>query len=522
MARKVKILIVEDDPIDFELCGRELRKAGYEPECRRVDTRPGFLEALQRDRWDLVLCDYQLPQFDAMEALELLRENSGDIPFLVVTGSMSEETAVDCLKRGADNYILKENLGRLGPAVDQALKMLEDRRERRRLEEQLRQTQRMEAVGQLAAGIAHDFNNILTAIIGNTQLLLDGVRQDGEEDDPLLSSLTQIERAGQRASTLTRQLLTFSRQQVTRMEVLEPSGIVADMEKMLRRLVSEDIEIEMDLGGAVPPVQADAGQLEQIVMNLVVNASDAMLDGGKLSIRTGSTAVPDEEARTHEVEAGDYAFFEVGDTGTGIDADTLAHMFEPFFTTKPVGKGTGLGLATVHGVARQLGGFVTVQSELGKGTVFRVLIPASAAPFERSGAAGRGEAPTGNETILVCEDDAIVRSVTSKALERYGYQVLIADGPGRALSLAQAHPGTIHLLVTDVIMPRMNGRALAEELRSIHPETRVLFVSGYPADAIGRRGVINPEVEFLPKPFTIRALLQRVREVLDMHGVTTP
>jgi nitrogen-specific signal transduction histidine kinase len=385
----------------------------------------------------------------------------------------------------------------------------------RHLEEQLRQSQKMEAVGQLAGGIAHDFNNLLTAILGSTQLLLHNM----PPEDPRREDAEEIKLAGHRAAELTRQLLAFSRRQVLAPKVLDLNAVVANMERMLRRLLGEDIELVTSLDATAGAVNADPGQLEQVLLNLAVNARDAMPPpgGGRLSIETARFTLHEEHVeRRHRLPPGDYACLVVGDTGVGMDEATQAHLFEPFFTTKEVGKGTGLGLATVYGIVKQSGGYIWVYSERGRGTTVKVYLPrvpgvAEAPPLAPAPSEVRG----GHETVLLVEDAAPVRALARRSLEARGYRVLDAsDGPA-ALELSARHGAPIDLLVTDVVMPGMSGRELAERLAPVRPRMKVLYTSGYTDDAMVRQGVLTAGVAFLQKPFVPDSLARKVREVLD-------
>jgi PAS domain S-box-containing protein len=382
----------------------------------------------------------------------------------------------------------------------------------RHLEEQLRQSQKMEAVGQLAGGIAHDFNNLLTAILGSTQLLLHST----PPDDARREDIEEIRNAGLRAAELTRQLLAFSRRQVLAPKVLELNAVVVNMEKMLRRLLGEDVELATSLDHGTGAVSADPGQLEQVLLNLAVNARDAMPGGGRLDLATSRFTLDQEHIeRRHRMAAGDYACLAVTDTGVGMDEATQAHLFEPFFTTKEVGKGTGLGLATVYGIVKQSGGYIWVYSEAGRGTTVKVYLPrvpgVAEAPAAPVVAAVRG----GDETVLLVEDAAPVRVLARRSLEGRGYRVLDAsDGPA-ALELSARHEGRIDVLVTDVVMPGMSGRELAERLAPERPSMKVLYTSGYTDDTMVRQGVLTAGVAFLQKPFVPDTLARKVREVLD-------
>ncbi len=386
--------------------------------------------------------------------------------------------------------------------------------ERVQLEQQLRQAQKMEAVGRLAGGIAHDFNNILTAITGYADLLL----EDLGPADPRRQDAEEVRKAAERAAGLTRQLLAFSRQQVLQPSVMDVNALVGDLQKMLGRLLGEDVDLNTRLHPAAGRVKADAGQLEQVLMNLAVNARDAMPRGGKLTLETANADLDERFAAEHyPARPGPYVMIAVTDTGTGMSEETQAHMFEPFFTTKEKGKGTGLGLATVYGIVKQSGGFIWVYSELGHGSTFKIYLPRVEEPSRRSGESPRAAAPAprGTETVLVAEDEPPVRAIARQVLERHGYTVLEAASAESALDIATRYSGTIHLLLTDVIMPGMNGRELATRLADLRPDARVIFMSGYADDAVTRHGVLEPGSTYLQKPFTPDAIARRVREVLD-------
>jgi PAS domain S-box-containing protein len=383
----------------------------------------------------------------------------------------------------------------------------------RSLEEQLRHSQKLEAVGRLAGGIAHDFNNLLTAINGYCDLILD----DLGAQDPLRSDLLEIRKAGERAATLTRQLLAFSRKQVLEPRVINLNSIVQGMDNMLRRLLGEDIKLHMHFQPNLGLVKADPGQLEQVILNLAVNARDAMPKGGELTIETSNAVLDEDYARTHEaVVPGLYSLLAVSDTGCGMDSETQAHLFEPFFTTKDPGKGTGLGLSMVYGIVKQSGGSIWVYSEPNQGSTFKIYLPA----LQETREPDAGQEPPeklakGSETVLIVEDESAVRSFTRMVLQRSGYQVIEAANGEEALSLSRGYPSEIQLLVTDMVMPGMGGRQVAEALESQRPAMRVLYLSGYTENAIAQRGTLGAELPFLQKPFTMEALLRKVRQVLD-------
>jgi signal transduction histidine kinase len=386
----------------------------------------------------------------------------------------------------------------------------------RRSEEQLRQAQKMEAIGQLAGGVAHDFNNLLTIISGYSDLLLNGILRP--QDATAREAVGEIRKAAERAAGLTRQLLAFSRRQVLAPQVLVLNSVVQDVDKMLRRLIGEDIQLSCRLAADLGTVKADPGQIEQVLLNLAVNARDAMPRGGRLTIETANIMLDENYARTHpEIQPGPFVMLAVTDTGCGMDAATLRRIFEPFFTTKGPGKGTGLGLATVYGIVKQSGGSIYVYSEVDRGTSFKVYLPRLeadpiadlppiAAPVQQAG---------GQETLLIVEDDDAVRALTRTVLRDNSYNVIEAIDADTALNWVEEHNQPIHLLVTDVVMPGMSGRELAERLKEQRPEMKVLFMSGYTDDAVVRHGLLDAEIAFLQKPFTPNALARKVREVLD-------
>jgi PAS domain S-box-containing protein len=386
-----------------------------------------------------------------------------------------------------------------------------------RSEEELRQSQKMEAIGRLAGGIAHDFNNLLSIILSYSAMMMDAL---GPED-PLRADAEQIAIAGQRARDLTRQLLAFSRRQMMRPEVLDLTEVVRGLEPMLRRVLGEDVELTISLGQPTSLVKADPGQIQQIIMNLVVNARDAMPDGGKLWIETGDVLLDEERVRAHlgsGARPGPHVCLTVSDTGVGLDEETRTRIFEPFFTTKPKGKGTGLGLSTVLGIVQQSGGHVTVESTPSHGAAFRVFLPRTSELRVPAAPAREPRQPVarrGSETVLLVEDEGQLRVLARDILRGAGYTVFDAPNAAEAIKASQRHAGPIHLLVTDVVMPHIGGRELARRLAADRPRMRVLYMSGYTDDAIVQHGIVDPSIAFLPKPITPDTLLGKVRETLD-------
>ena len=393
--------------------------------------------------------------------------------------------------------------------------IIRDVSERQNLEARLRQSQKMEAIGQLAGGIAHDFNNLLTIINGRSQLMMSCFKP-GEK---ARNDLELIYKTGERAASLTRQLLGFSRKQVLQPVVLDLNIVAGEMDTMLRRLIHEDIQLATILDPALKRVKADPGQIEQIIMNLAVNARDAMPDGGLLTIETANVELSEEYSHAHaDVKAGHYVMLAVSDTGQGIDAAIKARVFEPFFTTKPKGKGTGLGLAMVFGIVKQSNGYIEVYSEVGKGTTFKIYLPQTQEKSISAATETQLAAAVGKEVILVVEDEEGVRELVRDLLEANGYTVLTARSGKEALCVCSTHSGKISLIVTDVVMPEMGGPELALHMKAAYPGTKILFTSGYTDHAIVRNGVLDAGVAFIQKPFTPGNLARKIREVLDKAG----
>ena len=499
MSKVLRALLVEDSPADAELLVHELKRAGYDLTFERVETADAMRDALARNQWDIVLSDYSLPTFSGPEALRVKQAMAEDIPFIIISGTIGEETAVSALKAGAQDFLVKGRLARLLPAIERELRDAAERRERRQLEAQLNHAQKMEAVGQLAGSVAHDFNNVLTAILGFCELALGSLA----DDSPMRRDLLEIRNAGERAAGLTRQLLAFSRQQVLQPKVHDLNALVSGILPMLRRLLIENIEVYIALEPNAGRLKIDSTQLEQVLVNLVVNARDAMPNGGKLTIETRSDAGAGE------------VILRVTDTGSGMDETTRQRIFEPFFTTKGPGKGTGLGLATVHRIVKQCGGAIELTSEPGMGTTFTIRLPRVAHGIAAEALEQAEGGTAGQETILLAEDDQAVRLLARLSLRRAGYTVLDAASAQEALRRAYDHAGPIHLLLSDVIMPDSSGQPLIEQLHLTRPEMPVLYMSGYTDDAIVHHGVLDEGTAFLQKPFTPQALARKVRDVLD-------
>ncbi len=656
MSEPLRVLMVEDSPTDAKLVVQELRRGGRPLEIERVETAEAMRAALASQSWDLVTSDWSMPSFSAPAALAILKELQPDTPFIIVSGTIGEEAAVEVMRTGASDYVLKDKLGRLTPAVERELRERQERRARRRAEEALRasearfrrlsesgiigimtaevngkileandtflamigysraeiergevrqsditppgseflnqaaveqlqatgfaapweteslrkdgvrvpilvgvamlesrryisfaadlterkraeagrvraeealrrseaqflQAQKMEAVGRLAGGVAHDFNNILSVILSYGEL----IQGELKASDPLRADVQEIQLAALRAASLTRQLLLFSRQQVFETRVMDLYEVLTSMKNMLERILGEDAELVLVPSTVHSMIKADPGHIEQVILNLVVNARDAMPTGGRLTIETANVVLDGEYALSHlPAKAGSYVMLAVSDTGMGMSRETQTRIFEPFFTTKEPGKGTGLGLSTVFGIVQQSGGNIWVYSEPGKGTTFKVYLPQVDAEADVVVPTAIPMTLRGTETILLVEDEAQVRTITQNILRRHGYRVLVAANGGEALLLCEKHPEVIDLLFTDVVMPQMSGPELARRLTALRPGLKVLCMSGYTDDSIVRHGVLDASVAFLQKPITLRSLTKKVREVLDGPAKNSP
>ncbi len=635
----LRLLFVEDNPRDVKLTASVLERSGYRLTFDVADSPASFEKQLARGDHEIIICDYNLRDWTAIDALEIVKKSGKDIPVVVVSGSLGDQAVVDLIKLGATDYILKDRMARLPSAIQRALEenklreerqaaeealrrseanyrslvecapygiyrataegkllsvnpalvemlgynsedellgvnldagayldeaerirpvepgggvkqfrgveakwkrkdgkiiivrrsgrpvydgqggflyvevMAEDVTEVKLLEEQFRQAQKMEAVGKLAGGVAHDFNNLLGVILGYSGAVLEKL----STTDPLRKKVENIEKAAEKAVSVTRQLLAFSRQQVLQPKVLDLNAVVVEMEDMLRRLIGEDIELAIATDTQLGRVKADPTQIEQVIMNLAVNARDAMPQGGKLTIETANVQLDSSYARRrYPVQPGPHVMLAVSDTGTGMDAETQARIFEPFFTTKGLGKGTGLGLATVYGIVKQSGGYIWVYSEPGRGATFKIYLPrAEEAVLAEKRPKAAVASLRGSETILLVEDEESLRKLTRELLEDRGYAVLEAGNGAKALEIAARHQGPIHLVITDVVMPGISGREVAQRMEALRPDAKVLYMSGYTADAITRHGVLEPGMAFLQKPIRPEELAQKVREVLN-------
>lgn len=512
MSSRLRILHLEDNPYDAELIKETL--ADYETPCEifRVDSRKSFEEALERGGFDLILSDYQLPAFDGVAALVLAREKCPSVPYIFVSGNIGEESAIETLKNGATDYILKNGLLRLTSSVKRALKEVEIRNEHQQLEEKFRQSQKMEAVGRLAGGIAHDFNNLLTVISGYSEMLLGNL----ENKSAIQHGLEEIRKAAAQSSALTRQLLAFSRKQILEPKVLDLNEAIHHSSKMFGRIIGEQIHLELSLTKGLGKIKVDPSQLEQIMLNLIVNCRDAMMKGGKVVIRTMNVHLDEVYVKHYQdAKVGEYVLLSVEDSGIGMTEEVKKRIFEPFFTTKEEGKGTGLGLATVFGIVKQSNGTIEVDSIVGKGTTFKIYFPRVEGQVDVTEKKPVSQKQKNSETILLVEDETSVRTLTRRILEMNGYTVLEADGGEKAISICQEHQGDIHLLLTDSVMPNMTGDELSQRILKLRPTMKVLYVSGY-ADRIPDEKIVKEsKMVFLQKPYTPSALAVKLREILD-------
>ena len=520
----LRILYLEDDLVDRDLVRQTLKADGVSAEFLFCLNEAQFRAGLKEPKFDIILSDFTLPTFDGMAALVLARKAHPEIPFIFFSGTIGDEKAVETLKSGATDYVLKGQLNRLSGAINRALREASQIRERKHAEqrlleseEKLRQAQKMEAIGQLAGGVAHDFSNLLCVIRGNTELVLMDPEQLNAEARECLKAVAA---ASERAASLTQQLLAFGRKQVMQSRAVNLNEVIGNLTKMLVRVIAESIRLQRNYANRSAVVQADVGMIEQVIINLVVNARDAMPKGGDLTISTERVAFDERQAMEgSERRPGEFICLSVQDTGTGIAPEHMQRLFEPFFTTKEAGKGTGLGLATVYGIVKQHQGWVEVTSQVGTGTTFKVFLPAIG-EGEKGVAAKPVETKVrgGSETILLVEDDEQVRLLSARVLENAGYQVLQATSGKAALDVWRENASKVELLLTDLIMPDgLTGHELAEQLSKNKPDLKVILASGYGREVAGKDTAffVRRKMAFLPKPYTVRALLQTVRQSLD-------
>jgi two-component system cell cycle sensor histidine kinase/response regulator CckA len=512
MGIPLHLLIVEDSEDDAALLLRELQRGGYDVHYDRVDTPAAMISALENQKWDLVLSDHSMPHFTGVDALRVLRAKGSRIPFIFVSGTIGEETAVSALKNGAQDYLMKANLKRLVPAVQRELREAEQRQERERLERQVQQLHKFETIGRLAGGIAHDFNNVIGAILGWAELC----SQETHPGTQLHERIHKIMEQADRAAGLTSQLLSFARRQFLQPKRIDLNIHVSQSTSLLRRVIGEHISITVQAAPDLRVTLADPSQIDQVLMNLCLNARDAMPKGGRLVLETRNIEITAEYCRlVTYAQPGSYVLLSVSDTGIGMDAETIEQIFEPFFTTKEMGKGTGLGLATVYGIVKQHGGFLNVESKPGEGTTFQIYLPAGSGEAEPREAHANEVPRRGSETILLAEDHDGLRQSAQEMLQALGYRVLLAANGTEAIQLFKANSKQVDLVVLDVVMPGLSGPDTLSQMASIRPDLKVVFTTGYTSEAASLTTLIDRGAGFLQKPYGQRSIGLKIRDVLD-------
>jgi signal transduction histidine kinase len=510
----LRVLLLEDPKAEIQPILSALTRHGFAFEHHVVHTRAGVAAALKGGKWDLVLGTHSLPDFSVVDALRLVKNADADLPFIVVSDVPGEEAAVESMRAGAHDYVLRRNLDRLGPAIEREIREAANRRMQRSAQTALqaaehrqRHEQRMESVARLAGGIAHDFNNLLTVILGFAEFLADKMAPG----EPAHRDATEIRSAAQRASRLTRQLLAFSRQQVLDRRVVDLAAAVTELQPMITRIVGEDVACEFEYAPTPQPVLVDPGQFEQVMMNLAINARDAMPAGGRLRVAVDGERLDGAQAAGLNLEEGPYVRLTVSDSGTAIADDEIEFVFDPFFQTKTARHGSGLGLSTVFGIVKQSGGGIRVDSAPGRGTTFTIHFPVSQAPGVSESARAAAAVAAKPSTILIAEDEEGVRSFLAMALTRAGHHVVASASGTEAVDLGLRHGQPIDLLIADVVMPGLSGPEVADQLQHAHPAMRTLFLSGY--SNIPERVATDPGA-FLQKPFNVEALLAKIEDRL--------
>jgi len=509
----LRVLFIEDSEDDAILQVRLLRQAGYEVAYTRVESVEELKLALEKT-WDIAISDYSMPHFSGTEALKVVREKGIEVPFIFVSGTIGEEAAVAALKVGAQDYLMKSNLGRLIPSVERELRESEERRQRKRLEGQVHQLQRFEAIGRLAGGVAHDFNNVIGAIMGWAEIGANAAYPGGELQDKFLKIRAQAERA----SGLTRQLLAFARRQTLQPCNTNLNELAKETISLLRNVIGERIEIQLQLEEDLNVIWADPGQVEQVLMNLSLNARDAMPKGGRLVVETRNARIEEDYQRMHPYAVpGDYVLLRVADNGSGMDAEILSHIFEPFFTTKETGRGTGLGLATVYGIVKQHRGFIDVDSTPGQGTAFRVYLPLGNGPAEMTEKSVVFTMRGGSECILIAEDNDDLRDAAQEILESLGYRVISAKDGEEALRIFEQQAEAIDLAFLDVVLPKLNGTDAYIRMAARKPGLPVVFTTGYASEVSLVPLATREKATVLQKPYGSQYLAQKLREKLDKN-----
>jgi two-component system, cell cycle sensor histidine kinase and response regulator CckA len=515
MTVPLRALIVEDSEDDTVLLVRELRRGGYEVTFERVDSPQALDVAISTREWDIVICDYSMPHFSGTDALRLLRTKGSEVPFIFLSGTIGEETAVAALKEGAQDYLMKGNLKRLIPAIQREIREQEERWHRKRLEQQVQWLQKFETIGRLAGGIAHDFNNALGVILGWSEL--GDQRAETGSRQQLREAFRKISDAAQRSAGLTAQLLSFARRQVLQPRNVNLNNLVSETTSLLESVVGPRIEFKVALAQDLKSIHADPTQIHQLLMNLCLNARDAMPRGGQLLVETQNTEIQEDFCKTYPyAQPGNYVLLSVSDTGVGMDAETLDHIFEPFFTTKEFGRGTGLGLASVYGIVKQHDGFLNVFSERGHGSTFHVYFPAASAEaqdVQKVPTADRAQG--GPETILVAEDDHALHEMVLRSLETLGYRVIAVSNGAEAVQEFTANRDEIRLVILDIVMPVLDGKEAYLQMREVRPDIPVVFTSGHTTESVLLSSQVKAGAVFLQKPYSISDLGRVVRDVLD-------
>lgn len=513
MAQRLNVLIIEDSEADCALLVRMLGQAGYEVSHQRVETAQQLESALRMCTWDCVISDFSMPGFSGISALQIVRQKDPDVPFIFLSGTIGENVAVEAMRGGAQDYVLKGNVARLLPAIDRELMDAQTRREHRRSQQKVRQLEKFEAIGKLAGGIAHDFNNVIGAILGWAELGEDEVAQGSRAHN----FFAHIRQQAERAAGLTQQLLAYARRQVLAPRSINLNHIVSEAMALLQRLIGEQIDLQTALAPDLRSTRADPAQLEQVLLNLCLNARDAMPGGGRLLIETRNTDVDEACFRRNDsLSPGAYVQLTVSDSGTGMDAATMERIFEPFFTTKEQGKGTGLGLATAFGIVKQHLGHIEVSSEVGKGSTFRIYLPAIQDLAEEIKGNEKAMVRGGNEAILLAEDHEGLRQMALQVLTGLGYSVVVARDGCEAVEKFEENPRKFSLLVLDVVMPRLSGPDAFQRIRKIDPSMPVIFTSGYSEESETlRMALAHPRTRLLQKPFPSKDLAGVIREMLD-------
>lgn len=518
MKEPLRILHIEDDAADAELIASALESGGISCKIDRIETRKAFLDAILSDMpYDLILSDYVLPSFDGMTALLLALDNCPDVPFILLSGVLGEEIAIDAMKQGATDYVLKDRLSRLVPAVTRAVKESEEHErlkiateEKEAMRKQLQQAQKMEAIGMLAGGVAHDFNNLLTAILGFGRLAIEALK----DNDTVKEYITEIVKDGDSAARLTRQLLSFSKKQLLQIKLIDPNSAINGVKQLLRHTIGEDVDLVIKLTETKSVVKADISQYEQVLMNLVVNSREAMPTGGRIEIKTDVVQLDDAFCSLHKpLNSGEHFLLSVKDNGPGISDDIRDLVFDPFFTTKELG--TGLGLSTVYGIVESFNGCMVLEENMGIGTEFNIYLPCVNGDPEISVASIDASLEGNGENILLVEDENIVRKVAKQMLEKIGYKVVDAGSPLEAIDIFTSDKERFDLIVTDMVMPGMSGTKMVKELKTLRSDIKALYVSGYVSDKIIESVASADGGEILLKPYTRDDLALRISEILD-------